>query len=223
MASSRLHDLEVAFFEAKEARSRAKNTIRLLTEMKDEIRKQWLADAKKARENQALHDQVDVLYDRNLKGGRYIKAYEKKVRRNSFGNEAQAARIERDRLKLELTQLEDQIAWQKKDFNIQGRSARYYKLRHQMMEERKLVEQGDVAALEVKRAYMKYARILQCVAPADVLYYTENGNRRVHLFYGGKASFDGPGNSPDGVGHGHVIIGVGKWEPYYVKFTRPPE
>ena len=94
--------------------------------------------------------------------------------------------------------------------------------RHKMMVALKEFEKGDDSARDRKARYMRALRILSRFTHDDVLYYTEGS--RVHLFYGGTVSPTGHGESPDGRGHGHVILTArdGGKEGYVISYHRKP-
>lgn len=224
MESQHLQELESEFARAQEARAKAKNAIRLLEKELLPRYQAELSDTEVViRQKQRAHDQADRLVESARIAGLRDKSQRRVARRNVHGEEAKAAREKRDGLLTAIHLLKVQITWLKVEFDIPSRNARYFALRHQLLVALQEVERDDPVAQKQKRDYIRYAKLPRSIVPDDVLVYAEHDRRVVHLFYGGKQSFDGPGISPDGQGHGHVVLVVGNWDPYYPKFKRLPE
>lgn len=121
-----------------------------------------------------------------------------------------------------ISRLEIDLAWLEYEMDVPSLDVRYYELRHHMMVARRAVERDDAGAQRLKSVYMKFAGIADSVTPDQVLHYTHGC--KIEMFYGGRESMYEPGNSPDGLGHGHVTILVREdGEPLHVKFSRPPK
>lgn len=173
-----------------------------------------------ANEHQRAHDLAQRLVDRSLVAGRKEKAAGKIEKRDEHGQKAKAARALRDTFDPMISDAEQQLAWLIPVMAAIEQGTQYYELRHELMLARRQQERGNPDALELKLRYMRYARIPKDISPDDVLYYRID--RTVHLFYGGEKDFYGPGTSPDGVDHAHIMLALNKQNRYYVKFSRLP-
>lgn len=94
--------------------------------------------------------------------------------------------------------------------------------RHKMMVALMELEREDGTAQDRKARYISAAGLPLELACDSVLHYLEGS--KVHLFYGGTVSPTGHGESPDGRGHGHVILTAkdeGK-EEHVVSYHRKP-
>jgi hypothetical protein len=85
--------------------------------------------------------------------------------------------------------------------------------RRNIMQAIQRLEEQDAAALIQKARYMSLARLPSELKFDEVLYYLD-GRRKIHLFYGGH-------QSPDGYGHGHVVL-TKRGEKYTVVYRREP-
>lgn len=96
----------------------------------------------------------------------------------------------------------------------------YCVARHRMMVALFALEAGDAAALVRKVRHMSRAVLPEEMDSDDVLYYRDG--RKTHLFYGGGLSPTGDGASPDGVGHGHVVLIEDNVGYFRVDYHRKP-
>lgn len=96
----------------------------------------------------------------------------------------------------------------------------YCLARHHMMMALLAVEDGSASALIRKVRYMSCADLPSEMDSDRVLYYREH--ETVHLFYGGEQSPTGEGESPDGRGHGHVVLIKEDEGGYRVDYHRKP-
>lgn len=96
----------------------------------------------------------------------------------------------------------------------------YCVARHRMMVALLAVEDGSVSALVRKVGYMSLAELPPEMDSDSVLYY--RAYEKIHLFYGGGLSPIGEGESPDGSGHGHVVLVKSGGGEYQVEYHRMP-
>ena len=96
----------------------------------------------------------------------------------------------------------------------------YCLARHRMMAALLALEAGSASALIRKVQYMSRAVLPEDMDSDEVLYYRDG--RKTHLFYGGGLSPTGDGTSPDGVGHGHVVIIESDAGYFRVDYHRKP-
>lgn len=83
---------------------------------------------------------------------------------------------------------------------------RYYRARHLYLRAISQEAEWSLEAMHQKRKLMDTAG-LSHLEPTEVWYHPDLRNpAEVHLFYGGGQSPFGEDTSPDGAGHGHVIV-----------------
>lgn len=220
MVSPHLQGLVVLFRAAKEARARARNQVRLMEEYLSELEIKRREAQATANAHQHAHDLAHRLYLRARIAGMHAKAQKKAEKRDLHGRAAKAARIERDKYQAQIDDGVVQQAWLEAEVDVPTHDAHFYDLRHQMMLARQEHECGNAEALERKRAYMRAADIPADIKPDEVLYYPDG--RNIHLFYAGGKDFYDNGTSPDGVGHGHVMLRRNRQNVYYPDYTRLP-
>lgn len=93
------------------------------------------------------------------------------------------------------------------------KEAAFCAARHNIMMRLLKLQEEDAPALIQKARLMSLARLPSELKFDEVLYYRD-GRKGVHLFYGGR-------ESPDGRGHGHVVL-TGRGEKYTVVYHREP-
>jgi len=94
------------------------------------------------------------------------------------------------------------------------KEAAFCNARHNIMMALLKLQEVDVPALIKKARLMSLAGLPSELNFDDVLHYVE-GLRRVHLFYGGELS-------PDGRGHGHVVLVEWGADRYTIVYHRKP-
>lgn len=160
------------------------------------------------REVNARHNLLNRHIRTQYRRNQNAKAAKKRIRRDAVGDEKSdicktlkaCKRIRHDVIE-ELHNAKAEVDY---DYNWRH----YYSLRHRLMTVIHVAEHGNEKALQRKLVYRRSlvaaGFLPDAVTIDELLYYEYDG--KIHLFYGGRKSYESNGISPDGHGHGHYVL-----------------